>query len=288
MKSVLSLCIFLTMIACMGITVDGEAKSSRPNIKSFIYQLQKVNIEQLFATEFDLAIIDWEFCDCTLEDIRKLQEQGKLVVSYLSIGEAESYRDYWKDWGDKLPGFVEKQNPDWEANYKVKFWDLEWQNIVFNKLDKVVEAGYDGIYLDIIDAYYYFERKGRKSARREMQDFVIAISKRAKAKNPAFLVIPQNSPELATSSRYMAAIDGLGKEDTWSNGDEEKKLEDREWELKHLDMIRATGRFILATDYPTEHKKKCNFIKKAKSRKFIPFIGTRALDSINAMPKSCP
>lgn len=49
-----------------------------------------------------------------------------LILAYMSIGEAEDYRYYWKDeWKDHPPGWMAGENPDWPGNYKVKYWEAE-------------------------------------------------------------------------------------------------------------------------------------------------------------------
>jgi len=80
------------------------------------------------------------------------------------LGEAEDYRYYWKDeWKNNPPKWLEDENPDWEGNYKVKYWMKDWQNIIYGNsdsyLDKILSVGFDGVYLDIIDAFEYFENK---------------------------------------------------------------------------------------------------------------------------------
>ena len=80
----------------------------------------------------------------------------------MSIGEAEDYRYYWQaDWSTNPPSWIEEENPDWEGNYIVKYWEQEWQDIIYGNdnsyLKKIVDAGFDGVYLDIIDAFEYFE-----------------------------------------------------------------------------------------------------------------------------------
>jgi len=51
--------------------------------------------------------------------------------------------------------------PDWTGNYKVKFWEAEWQNIIYGNensyLKKILDAHFDGVYLDIIDTFEYYE-----------------------------------------------------------------------------------------------------------------------------------
>jgi cysteinyl-tRNA synthetase len=80
----------------------------------------------------------------------------------MSIGEAEDYRYYWQsDWEVGNPDWLAEENPDWEGNYKVKYWDSDWQSIFYGNdasyLKKITDAGFNGVYLDIIDAFEYFK-----------------------------------------------------------------------------------------------------------------------------------
>jgi cysteinyl-tRNA synthetase len=56
---------------------------------------------------------------------------------------------------------MDAENPDWPGNYKVKYWETDWQNIIYKNsdsyLNKILTAGFDGVYLDIIDAFEYYE-----------------------------------------------------------------------------------------------------------------------------------
>jgi cysteinyl-tRNA synthetase len=84
----------------------------------------------------------------------------------MSIGEAEDYRYYWKpEWKRNPPAWLGKVNPDWPGCYKVHYWDKNWQDIIFGNnssyLKRILDAGFDGAYLDIIDAFEYFEEGGR-------------------------------------------------------------------------------------------------------------------------------
>ncbi len=126
-------------------------------------------IQAATACNYDLLIMDLFFDEATsfssseIEQLRTKANGGKrLVVCYMSIGEAEDYRYYWKDsWVKDPPGWLHGENPDWEGNYKVFYWEKEWQDIVFGNgdsyLQMILDAGFDGVYLDIIDAFEYFE-----------------------------------------------------------------------------------------------------------------------------------
>ncbi|MBA7553310.1 hypothetical protein ES705_45900 [subsurface metagenome] len=104
--------------------------------------------------------------ELSAEDIQQLQNKAnggkRLVICYMSIGEAEEYRYYWQpSWSSNKPSWLDTENPYWEGNYKVKYWEQEWQDIIFGNsgsyLQKIIDAGFDGVYLDIIDAFEHFE-----------------------------------------------------------------------------------------------------------------------------------
>lgn len=120
------------------------------------------------ATNYDALITDLFFEETQLSsteiaDLRKKLNGGsRLLIAYMSIGEAEEYRYYWQSsWKKGNPGWIKKENPDWPGNYKVRYWDSEWQDLLFGShdayLDRILQAGFDGVYLDIIDAFEFFE-----------------------------------------------------------------------------------------------------------------------------------
>ena len=150
--------------------------TSLSEVQNFLYLINpenfssKVNfIDAVTSTNYDLLIMDLffndnsEFSPSEVEQLRvKANGGSRLVVAYMSIGEAEDYRYYWEDdWSRHEPSWLDKENPDWEGNYKVKYWDPEWQAIIYGNddsyLKRILDAGFDGVYLDIIDAYEYYE-----------------------------------------------------------------------------------------------------------------------------------
>ncbi|MCP4312909.1 MAG: hypothetical protein GY790_16730, partial [Bacteroidetes bacterium] len=121
------------------------------------------------SSNYDLLIMDLFFDEdlpFTAEEIgqmkSKLNGGTRLLIAYMSIGEAEDYRFYWQEeWSRDLPSWIDGENPDWEGNYKVRYWEEEWQAVIYGSQDsylgKILDAGFDGVYLDIIDAYEYYE-----------------------------------------------------------------------------------------------------------------------------------
>ncbi|MBK7409632.1 MAG: endo alpha-1,4 polygalactosaminidase [Saprospirales bacterium] len=144
--------------------------------KNFLYLLdneafssKQAFVQAIANTNYDLLITDLFYSDGTsfsaseVEQLHQKANGGKrMVVCYMSIGEAEDYRYYWEpSWKKDRPEWMEKENPNWEGNYKVQYWHPEWQAIIFGNdgsyLKKILDAGFDGVYLDIIDAFEYFE-----------------------------------------------------------------------------------------------------------------------------------
>ena len=146
--------------------------------KNFLYLINPSNfatkdqlIEAIAATNYDVIIMDAFFDDQTpytteqIESLKTKANGGKrLVIAYMSIGEAEDYRYYWNpDWDKNPPQWLEGENPLWQGNYKVRYWDQDWKKIIYGTsdsyLDKILSYGFNGVYLDIIDAFEYFEEK---------------------------------------------------------------------------------------------------------------------------------
>ena len=125
----------------------------------------------LEQSRFDMMVLDLFFNDgeqLTADDLARLRNkpQGgrRSVLCYLSIGQAESYRWYWKPfWTATPPAFVLHEDPDWTDNYYVNYWDPAWQNTIAGAgdsyLNRIVNSGFDGVYLDLVNAFEYFEDK---------------------------------------------------------------------------------------------------------------------------------
>ncbi|MBZ4651066.1 MJ1477/TM1410 family putative glycoside hydrolase, partial [Thermosipho sp. (in: thermotogales)] len=221
-----------------------------------IYQLQKINLRTIYSYyKPKFLIIDVQ--DIDEEDIyyiKKLKENGTTILSYLSIGEAEDYRSYWKkEWNKNPPEWLGSENPMWPGNYKVKYWYIEWQNIVFNMIDEILKYEVDGLYLDLIDSFIYWSENGypKEFTALQMIDFVFQISNYLKSKGN-FLVVPQNGENILdydTSNNYINAIDGIGIESLffkYTKRIDEKITLNR---LKYIQEIQNQGKFVLVTDY---------------------------------------
>ncbi|QYR57917.1 endo alpha-1,4 polygalactosaminidase [Fusobacterium vincentii] len=145
-------------------------------VKNFLCLLNPENFsnideyyQALKNTNYDLLLIEVSynnifFTEEQIEELKIKNNGGKrLVIAYLSIGEAEDYRFYWnKKWNKKKPNWIVKENENWEGNYIVKYWSPEWKNIIKEYQKKLDEIGVDGYLLDTVDTYQYFEENYKK------------------------------------------------------------------------------------------------------------------------------
>lgn len=250
----------------------------------FIYSLQSVGYDDLKDEDFDIAVLDIDDCGLTEGQINILKSDGSRLLSYLSIGEAEDYRIYWQDdWKVGDPGFIYEENPYWKGNYKVKYWYYNWQQIIYAQLDRIIERGFDGVYLDVVDAYSYFEYEGFGLARQEMIEFVIDISEYAKSKRPGFMVIPQNSEELIEDKGYFDSIDGLGKENLLYIDDKKIDSSIIARSLNYLEKVVDSGKEVFVISYVDRPDKIQEVLDTSSRFGFYYFIGTRELDRIECL-----
>ncbi len=147
------------------------------NAKNFLYIINPSNfgdnrgnyLNALENTNYDVFILDLFFSDntpLTASEVQQLKTKpggGKrIVLCYMSIGEAESYRYYWQtQWATTPPSWLMAENPNWPENYAVKYWEKGWTDIILDPntgyLKRILDAGFDGVYLDKIDSFEYFE-----------------------------------------------------------------------------------------------------------------------------------
>jgi len=141
-----------------------QAKNFLYLINPSAFDTKQQFLDAIKQTSYDVVLIDLYFNDdaLTASDVESLKTKAnggsRLVIAYLSIGEAEDYRYYWAALDKTL---IYKSNPDWPGNYAVKYWESTWKNIIYGNdnsyTKRLINAGFDGAYLDIIEAYEYFE-----------------------------------------------------------------------------------------------------------------------------------
>ena len=94
----------------------------------------------------DLFFDDIEFNSTEINQLKLKNNGGKrLLISYMSIGEAEDYRYYWvNSWSVGSPSWIQAENPDWEGNYE--FVEAEAQTLHHHRIERHLLKRYKDTY----------------------------------------------------------------------------------------------------------------------------------------------
>ena len=297
---------FFTFIAFFMTPLLAQVANAQSAPTSFAYILQAdslskrkpVVVEQVAACGRDWIVLDEAWARADLDAIRRGQA-GRKVIAYISIGEAEDYRPYWRrEWGTRknltaaAPAWLGAENPKWKGNYRVKYWHAEWQKIMLAAIDDAMARGFDGVYLDIVDGFEMFEQEGKdfiddrvnpetkQSYRRDMVDWVLAIAARARTKNPAALIIPQNGSQLLAHMDFLAVINAIGIEDLFTDGNKLQNKSHTSEVLNHLKEMSAVEKPVLLIEYPKSGERQSLSKKLAKESGMVWLVTDRQLRTL--------
>jgi len=277
-----------------------ESGALLAGVKTWAYLLADVSpekIDKVASSTFDMVIIDPSmFPDgkevrLTRDQVERMKHKPdggrRLVIAYLSAGESEDFRDYWKpEWNSRLPSWVSKSDKQWKGDYVVKYWRPEWQSIVFGSpaglIDRIIDAGFDGISFDRVDAYYFFG--DTEDRRLQMIEFVKKMTAYIRARKPDAVVLAQDAEELLEHKDYVDAIDGVAKEDLmFGIGHVERT--NTQGDIDHstglLEEARAAGKKIFVIEYLANRANIARTWKFMRAHDFVLYVGERDLHELS-------
>lgn len=295
-------------------TLPARTGPALAEARTWGYQLQNVSPLAIPA-DVEVLVVDYSRDGTDRrawdpEDMERLAtgagSKRRILLAYLSIGEAEGYRFYWRrHWRYLPPPWLGAENKEWKGNHAVQYWHPDWQRLVLDPgtsllarlsemhltwmkpyLDRILEAGFDGVYLDRVDAF--LEHPQRKSAEREMISFVQRISAYAKARKPGFLVVPQNGEELLRFDEFRRAIDGFAKEDLFygiAHDETENPRAEVEKSAALLARARSVGLPVFLVEYVGGSERQTRVREEARRRGLVPLFAGREL---NGPPVAVP
>lgn len=276
--------------------------------RSWGYQLNGLKVDEAARAPYDLLVVDGTtglaagrpFKPDEVAALKKKSDGGRrLVVSYLSIGEAEDYRpDYFtaEYMTEDAPDWLMHENPQWKGNRIIRFCKEGWQqtilgdddgNSVYNGIERsplyrLIELGFDGVYLDRVDVYSEVAKEC-PGAEARMVDFVARLAAHARKKNPNFLVILQNAEELLRNRKMIDTIDAIAKEDLFYGVDYSQGANTAAYVrdvLANLKLAKAAGRPVFVVDYVKDRAKIADAKRRIEAEGFVPYIGPRDLGTL--------
>ena len=193
-------------------------------------------VDQITESTYDMVVIDFILSEAENQEyplaevIAQWQQADhpKRVIAYIDVGQAESYRTYWQsEWEIGDPEWILSEDPDgWAENYPVAYWYDDYREIWLAEdgyLAQIAAVGFDGVYLDWVEAYddvsvIAFAEANGVDPVEEMIWWVQDIAETLRTYNPQAIVIAQNAAELAAYPDYVAVIDAIAQEQIWFDG----------------------------------------------------------------------
>jgi uncharacterized protein (TIGR01370 family) len=246
-----------------------QPRETIKTIKSYTVYYGKGRADDL--AKFDLAIIQPD--TLTADEIKQLHDKGTLVVSYLSIGEAEPEREWFKD-GRVDQKWLLGKNQNW-GSYFVDASQAGWQDLMVSLMGEFVKKGFDGVFLDTVDTVDAYPQT--------KQGMIDLIGKLRKAYPDKLLV--QNRG-FTVIDQVQSEIDALMFEDLITSYDFTNKeyiYADNSYTAEQMSALsKKSGLPILALDYapPDNPAMAYKSIEAAKHYGFIPAVSVINLDDI--------
>jgi cysteinyl-tRNA synthetase len=234
-----------------------EPKSSIPpvpiaeqlNVDSFGLWIKRPDPNAIAAAKVDLMVTDMYIKKALIPaaDLKKMSASKKLLA-YISVAQAEDFRDYWKkEWTTNPPKWLGAPDPVWKGVYSIKNPnDPEWIKIATDMVTLAIAQGYDGV---AFDGVQNIEDKAAASG------FMSTIAKYAKSKDPQLIVLAIDGEHLFDDANYAGAFDGIIKQDLVFNsksngliGTKNSKTE-LDSALAGLRNIKKLNKVVLVVEY---------------------------------------
>jgi cysteinyl-tRNA synthetase, unknown class len=273
------------------------------DVKSWAYQLQNVDPLEIKFSPYDVVVLDYGFdrrnataFPREVVDMMRKRANGKrrAMFAYMSIGEAETYRYYWQDsWLTNRPEWLEPENPDWPGNFLVQYWHPGWQELIYGSpnayLDRILDAGFDGVYLDGVDKFEQWQRT-RPGAGDAMVDFITGIATYARTLRKDFMVIPQNGDRLLGNLQFRNIIDGFAREDLlYSEHEPEARNAPQSIaeSIERLKWVADAGKPVFVVEYTANATLARDMLREIHELGFIGYVTKRDLRSLSPPVFGC-
>lgn len=296
-------------------------------------------VDALANSHYDMLVLeptrtDWS-SDDKFFDTKKMVERlkntkgsdgkrRKLIIAYIDIGEAEDWRWYWTwstDWdeGDPRPkdwpDYILTHDPDgWEGNYPVAYWDAKWKDIIIygknqdskphgdynSAIDEAIKDGFDGIYLDWVEAYeneavIKRAKKQGKNPVLEMIKFIREMREYAEERVPNFIIIQQNASALCDGHpELFSEIDAIAQEEVWYDGEATDDWNDpdgydsrvpKSWTNEYIYYLKkylGKGLPVFNCEYALKYAS--DAYSKSYKQGYIPYCTRRSLGRLTTTP----
>jgi polysaccharide biosynthesis protein PelA len=273
---------FLLLVAALLFALPAYAQHSE---RWVVYYTDKLAADAF--SDFDLIVFDSDHHP----PLAPIQAQGKTVLGYISLGEAEKYRDYFNT--IKRKDVLLKSNPHWKGHVVIDVRKSAWKNMVLDELiPAILNQGFDGIMIDTIDSVIQPEIDDPKHYI-GMQDAAVDLIRSIRIRYPSIKIMLNRGfeilPQIATDIDMVMAESTLGD---WQPEAKKARLLSEQEYMGYVNLLKdaqrmAPGLKVYTIDYwPAKDRKGIKHLYATqRAQGFVPYVGPLDLQSVWSEPK---
>ena len=208
---------------------------------------------------------------------------NKWLLAYMSVGEAQMSEWYWQSgWGVGNPPWIVGNSPYFGNNVYTDLGSTAWAEVLHRTLDRIIDQGFDGAFLDVVDVYWFPNYPGGPSQLNMARGatMVCNLAIYARSRVPGFKLIVNNAINLvADFPGYGACLDGEVVEGLWWIGIGQARDEFyRAQKVGELGTHLAAGIPVFSVDYAPVSEANA-VAAAARSLGYAPYIASEGLDA---------
>jgi uncharacterized protein (TIGR01370 family) len=223
--------------------------------------------------------------------LEPLRQRGKTLLAYLSLGEVGSHQAHFA--ASRGDGLLLEENRDWKGSYRVDLRRRIWTERVLGELiPTILQQGFDGLFLDTLDAASHLERKdgGRF---RGMSEAAVRLVRTIRRHYPATPLMLNRAYDILPEIDDQ--VDMVLGESTFTTYDFATKSYRRVSPATHRDQVqklrearaRRPGLRIFTLDYwdPSDTEVVASIYREERAHGFEPYVATVGLDRVVPEPR---
>lgn len=273
--------VFATAYSAHAVEVSKPAKQE----KWVVYYGEDIPAEDLLS--YDVIVFD----STSHPPLRPLQNRGKTLLGYLSLGEAEDYREDFQE--IKAKGLLLHENKNWPGHFMVDIRNPAWgKYLIEEKIPEILFQRFNGIMFDTSDSVLDLEiRDPQKYA--GMKTALLDLLKAVKMHYPEIKIMINRGfdafPEAAPYVDMIMAESTLVDDYTDPKKPRFFSDEDYQWSYEIIQNAckENPALKIYSVDYwnPKDTKTIQQIYAKQRASGYIPYVATIDLQSVVAEPK---
>jgi uncharacterized protein (TIGR01370 family) len=274
----------LSLAALLAVLAGNVAAASAADQRWVVVYSEKPAIAEF--RDYGLVVLD----STHHPPIRPLLEQKKTVIGYISLGEVENYRDYYK--AVEKEGILYEKNPNWPDSRYIDVRDVRWtRRVVEDLIPRLLHKGFQGIFIDTLDNPADLERRDPVKFK-GMTEAAANLVRAIRRHYPRMYIMLNRSYEILPAVDGM--IDSVLGESVFTEIDFEKKTyrlaDAKTYQLQVKWLKEAKARRpklkVYTLDYwpTTDTAGIARIYAEQRKNGFVPYVSVKDLDRVLKEP----